>query len=105
MADGILDFYQIHTYNTCQCSGGPWEVSSPLVNKPENYNIHKPIDTVFYRTYSILYHKFGNMVIFRSENLYWLCSSENQHQKMIYYLIILSKKVEIGDQIPIIKNI
>jgi len=33
-------------------------------------------DAVFYRTYLLLYHKFRNMVIFRSGNLDSLCSRE-----------------------------
>jgi len=42
----------------------------------------------FYRTYPLLYHKFGNMVFFRSGNLYSLCSPGNQHyQKIIYFFI------------------
>jgi len=64
------------------------------------------IDGVFSRTFQLLYHKFGNMVIFLSRNLYSLCSPGNQHyQKIIYSLIFSSKKVEIGDQNSIIKNI
>ena len=56
-------------------------------------------DAVFYRTYPLLYQKFGNMVIFRPGNLYSLCSSGNQHyQKIIFCLMFSSKKVEIGDQ-------
>ena len=44
------------------------------------------IDAVFYRPYPFLYHKFGNMVIFRPENLYSLCSPENQDsQKLINF--------------------
>ena len=40
----------------------------------------------FYRTYPLLYHKFGNMVIFRSGNFYSLFSAGNQHyQKIIYF--------------------
>jgi len=36
-------------------------------------------DAVFYRMSRFLYHKFGDLVIFRSENLYSLCSPGNQH--------------------------
>jgi len=35
----------------------------------------KRMTPFFYRTYGILYHKFENMVIFRSRNLYSLSSS------------------------------
>jgi len=35
-------------------------------------------DAVFYRTDPLLYHKFGNMVIFRAGNLYSLYSPGNQ---------------------------
>ena len=40
-----------------------------------------PKDAVFYRTDSLLYQKFENMVIFRPGNLYSLCSPGNQHYK------------------------
>ena len=51
------------------------------------------IYTPFFRTDPLLYHKFGNMVIFRSGNLYSLCSPGNQYyQKIIFFFI---KKVEI----------
>ena len=42
---------------------------------PQNF----AIDAVFYRTYPLLYHKFGTMVIFRPGSLYSLCSPGNQH--------------------------
>ena len=58
-------------------------------------------DAVFYRTYPLLYHKFGNMVIFWPGNLYSLCSPGN-HQKIIFFS---AKKVEIGHQSSITKNI
>ena len=35
------------------------------------------LDAVFYRTYPLLYHKFGSMIIFRSKNLYSLSSPGN----------------------------
>ena len=33
---------------------------------PKNWNWYEITDAVFYMTYLLLYHKFGNMVIFRS---------------------------------------
>jgi len=49
-----------------------------------------PVKTPFFRTGPLLYHKLGNMVRFRSANLYSLCSSGNQdYQKIIYVLIFL----------------
>ena len=43
-------------------------------------------DAVFYRTDPLLYHKFGNVLIFRSGNLYSLCSPGNQgYQKIIQF--------------------
>ena len=60
----------------------------------------------FLRTGPLLYHKFDNIVIFRSGNLYSLCSPGNQdYQKIIYCFNCFIKKVEIGDQSSIIKNI
>ena len=47
------------------------------------YGHHKQLWRHFYRTYPLLYHKFGNMVIFRSENLYSLCSPGKQHYHKI----------------------
>ena len=52
------------------------------------------LDAVFYRTDPFLYHKFGNMLIFRSANLYLLCSPGNQDYP---FLILSSKKVEIDN--------
>ena len=40
--------------------------------------------TPFFRTDPLLYYKFGNMLLFRSGNLYSLCSPGNQnYQKII----------------------
>ena len=39
----IKDFYQIHTYSSCQCSSGSWSSSQPMRNKPSDYNLDKPI--------------------------------------------------------------
>ena len=60
----------------------------------------EPISTVveskrrrFFRTYPLLYHKVGNMAIFRSGNLYSLCSPGNYHyQKIIYFINFFIKK-------------
>lgn len=41
--DGVLDFYQIHTYSSCQCPRGSWSTSQPMENKPSDYNLDKPI--------------------------------------------------------------
>jgi len=49
--------------------------------------------TPFYKTYTILYTKFGNMVMFLLGNLYWLCTTWNQHyQKIIYLFNFFIKK-------------
>ena len=42
-------------------------------------------DAVFFRTDPLLYHKFENMVIFRSGNLYSLCSPGNQDYQIIIH--------------------
>ena len=48
--------------------------------------------TPFFRTYQLWYHKFGNMVISRSENVHSLCSPGNQHyQKSIYFFYFFIK--------------
>ena len=61
----------------------PGTVTSLREDYHEEYD-----DAVFYRTYQLSYHKFGNMVFFRSRNLYSLCSPGNQDfQKSIYCLI------------------
>jgi len=60
-------------------------------------------DAVFYWTYPVLYHKYENMAIFRSGNLYSLCSPGNQHNHKIIYFWIFSSK--IGDRSSIIKYI
>ena len=60
-------------------------------------------DAVFYRTDPLLYHKFGNMIIFQSSKLYSLCSPRNQHYQNIIFFIFSSKKVEIVDQSSLIK--
>ena len=53
-----------------------------------NNQLETANDAVFLSTDPPLYHKFENMVIFRSGNLYSLCSPGNQHyQKNIYFLI------------------
>ena len=36
--------------------------------------VYKIVITPFFRTAPLFYHKFGNMAIFRSRNLYSLCS-------------------------------
>ena len=44
--------------------------------------------TPYFRTYPYLYHKCGNMVIFRPGNLYSLCSPGNQeYLKIIHFKI------------------
>ena len=50
-------------------------------------------DAVFPRMYTLLYHKFGNMVMFRSGNLYSLYSPGNQdYQKNIHYYFFAFKR-------------
>ena len=41
--------------------------------------------TPFFRTYPHFYHKFENMVMFRSENVYSLCSPGNQDYQIIVH--------------------
>jgi len=55
----------------------------------------------FFRTDPLLYHKFDNMVLFRPGTLYSLYSPGNQDYQKTNFM----KKVEIGDQSSIIKNI
>ena len=54
-----------------------------------NYN-----HAVFYKTDPILYHRFRNMVIFRSGNLYSLSSPRNQHYQILF--IIFNYFIEKG---------
>ena len=55
--------------------------------------------TPFLRTEPLSYHTFEDMILFRSGNLYLLCSPGNlQYQKIIYFLIFSSKKVEIDNE-------
>jgi len=43
----------------------------------------------FFRTDRLLYHKFGNMVMFRSGKLYSFCSPGNQdHPKITHFFFI-----------------
>jgi len=54
------------------------------------------LDAVFYRSYTLLYRKFGHTVIFRSGNLYSLCSPGNQHyQKSIYFVERLKLAIKV----------
>jgi len=54
--------------------------------------------TPFFRSGPLLYHKFENMVIFRPENSYSLCSPGNHdYQKVIHFKCFSSTKVEIAD--------
>jgi len=55
-------------------------------NQEEGIQDEYSEDAVFYRTDPLLYHKLGDMVIFRPGNLYSLCSLGNQHyQKIIFF--------------------
>ena len=40
---GTLDFYQIHTYSSCQCPTGSSKSSRPMRNRPDGYSLDKPI--------------------------------------------------------------
>lgn len=42
-AGGTIDFYQIHTYSSCQCSSGTWKSSQPMSNKKSSYQLDKPL--------------------------------------------------------------
>ena len=58
----------------------------------ERYHDRLSLTPFFYRTYSVLYHKFGNMIIFRAGNLSSLCSPGNQHyQKIIIFIFLIEK--------------
>jgi len=76
-----------------------------LVAQTRCHRLKFVFDAVFYRKFPLLYHKFGNMAIFRPAKLYSLCSPGNQHyQKIIYFFYFFSsKKVEIVQQSSIIK--
>ena len=56
--------------------GWPVHVSFILWSKTSSPSAGD-INAVFYRTYLLFYHKFGNMVFYRPGNLYSLCSSGN----------------------------
>jgi len=104
-------------YIFCESGQLPYPLDDedyPIENSPFDQFIHAigHHKGIFYKIEQIrhfiglLYHKFGNMVIFRTANLYSLCSPANQHyQKIIYFFIFSSKKVEIGYQSSIIKYI
>ena len=58
--------------------------------------------TPFFRTDPLSYHKFENMVMFRSWNLYTLCSPGNpEYQKIIYFLIFSSKRSKSNKNIDL----
>ena len=57
-------------------------------------------DAVFYRTWLILYRKFGNMVFFRAGNLYSLCSPGNQDYQKIIYLFFHQKRSKSTIKVP-----
>ena len=64
-------------------------------NDHSAYHIGHAIDAVFYRTYPLLYHKFGNRVIFRWGNLYSLCTQETSIIRKYVFRFFYQKK--IGD--------
>ena len=76
-----------------RCSNGPgrkqmWPWSGPRGRARTGTELGAVVGKLtpfFYRTYPLLYHKVGNMVIFRSGNLYSLCSPWNQHYQQIIY--------------------
>jgi len=59
------------------------------------------IDAVFYRTYPLLYHKFGNMVILAHDTYIHFVAQETSIFRKLFFFS--SKKVDIGDQSSIIK--
>jgi len=69
-----------------------------LVSIPGNIELPPDSkDAVFFMTDPLLYHKFENIVIFRSGYLYSFCSPGNQdYQKIMFFLI---KKVEIDKKV------
>jgi len=57
------------------------------------FGLNLKTKTPFFMMNPLLYHKLGNMVIFRTGNLYSLCCPGNQYyQKIIYCLIFSSKR-------------
>jgi len=81
----------------------PQSVFPPPSSNPPSVPYHNPeniqkwlssgigSDAVFYRTNPLIYHKFGNMVIFRSGNLYSLCSHGNQHYHCRFRPFLMKK--------------
>ena len=68
-------------------SGNILELSSA-----ENFVINDDwIDAVFYRTYTLLYHKFGNMVIFLPGNLYPIGCSPALSENYLFFLFFHQK--------------
>ena len=66
----------------------------PILAKPVNETFSTM--TPFFRTAPLLYHKFENMVICRSGNLYSLCSPGNQdYFRKLFIFNFFIKKVEI----------
>ena len=40
---GTIDFYQIHTYSSCQCGTGSWRDEQPMENTKAGYRMDKPL--------------------------------------------------------------
>ena len=86
------------------------ELDHILLNFPFGGFLRLSVNTAITKKKEVpnLYHKFGNMVIFPSGQLYiYFLTQETQHyQKIIYFFLIFfsSKMVEIGDQSLLSKN-
>ena len=65
-----------------------WKKFEKRTKSSKSKKVQKLMTPFFHRTCPLLYHKFKNMIIFRSGNLYSLCSPGNQdYQKIIYFFI------------------
>ena len=40
---GTIDFYQIHTYSSCQCDTGSWRDEQPMKKTKDAYRLDKPL--------------------------------------------------------------
>jgi len=63
------------------------------------------LDAVFYRTNPILYHTFGNIFFGQETYIHFVAQETSIIRTLFIFCIFLSsKKIEIGDEGSIIKN-
>ena len=60
-----------------------WKKFEKRTKSSKSKKVQKLMTPFFYRMCPLWCHKFGNMVIFRSVNVYSLCSPGNQHYQKI----------------------